>query len=72
MAAARQVLAALVVDELVNRGDSDSDEEEQRFLKRLLFSIFSQLIATQKLLNKLEIFYLQETTCSCKPQAQLM
>jgi hypothetical protein len=38
MAAARQVLAALVVDELVNRGDSDSDEEEQR-LARIPFSI---------------------------------
>jgi hypothetical protein len=37
-AAARQVLAALVVDELVNRGDSDSDEEEQR-LARIPFSI---------------------------------
>jgi hypothetical protein len=36
MAAARQVLAALVVDELVNRGDSD--EEEQR-LARIPFSI---------------------------------
>ncbi|KAH0819249.1 hypothetical protein GEV33_003542 [Tenebrio molitor] len=32
------VLAALVVDELVNRGDSDSDEEEQK-LARIPFSI---------------------------------
>jgi hypothetical protein len=38
MAGARQVLAALVVDELFNNGDSDSDEEEQR-LARIPFTI---------------------------------
>jgi hypothetical protein len=38
-AGARRVLAALlVVDELVNHGDSDSDEEEQR-LARIPFTI---------------------------------